>query len=72
MRHTDFEPSYSSSSSKADWRAIFKRKFASYSEQGLYLKGLRLREGYTQAQLGVLTGVSRNTISLIERGKTPH
>ena len=34
----------------------------------LGLKGLRLREGYTQAELGTLVKVSQNNISAMEHG----
>ncbi|HEN7237330.1 TPA: helix-turn-helix transcriptional regulator [Streptococcus agalactiae] len=33
------------------------------------LKGLRARDGINQTELAKLTGVSRQTISLIERGE---
>lgn len=54
---------------QSNWRDLFKKELESYSEQGLYLKGLRLREGYTQEQLGNLIGVSQNNISAMEHGK---
>ncbi len=39
--------------------------------QGLYLKGLRLREGYSQQKLGELIGTSPNNISAMEHGRRP-
>src|SRR4051794_34801321 len=50
------------------WRSLFKEELETHSEQGLYLKGLRLREGYTQAEVGALIGVSPNNVSAMERG----
>lgn len=51
------------------WRALFNEELESHSEQGLYLKGLRLRDGFTQAELGSLIGISPNNISAMERGR---
>lgn len=36
---------------------------------GVYLKGLRIREGLTQVQLSELTGIPRRHISKMELGK---
>lgn len=58
-----------SNSEKKNWRDLFKKDLESHNEQGLYLKGLRLREGYTQKQLGDLIGVSQNNISAMEHGR---
>jgi DNA-binding XRE family transcriptional regulator len=52
------------------WRDLFKDLLKNHSERGLYLKGLRLREGYTQVQLAGMIGVSPNAISAME-GKRP-
>lgn len=54
---------------KSPWRELFEHQLESHSEQGLYLKGLRLREGYTQAQLSKLIGIPQNNISAMEHGK---
>ena len=39
--------------------------------QGSAIRGLRLREGLTQEQLGHLLGVKRNNLSEMENGKRP-
>lgn len=54
-----------------EWREIFSLQLQKKSEQGLYLKGLRLREGYTQQTLGNLIGVNANNICAMENGKRP-
>lgn len=54
---------------KTDWRVLFKESIDKYTSQGLYLKGIRLREGYTQKALGKLIGVTQNNISAMEHGK---
>jgi DNA-binding XRE family transcriptional regulator len=54
-----------------DWRDLFKEEIEERTEQGIILRGLRGRDGYTQAQLGKLIGVSRNNISLMEHGRRP-
>ena len=38
---------------------------------GVYLRGIRLREGFTQEALAELTGISRSNISAMEHGKRP-
>ena len=68
-RHTD--QGSTGNSLKGDWTDIFQEKLSSSSEQGLYLKGLRLREGYTQVYLGQLLGVTQNNISSMEHGTRP-
>lgn len=50
-------------------RDFFEDELKTRSEQGLYLQGLRFREGYTQAQLGHLIGVTQNNISAMENGR---
>src|SRR5947209_7387752 len=56
------------SNSKKNWRDFFKKNLAIHNEQGFYLKGLRLLEGYTQVQLGEQIGISQNNISAMEHG----
>lgn len=56
---------------RSNWRELFKDELKSHSEQGLYLKGLRIRDGYTQAELGKLINVSQNNISAMEHGTRP-
>lgn len=51
------------------WRDMFSNELKHHGEQGLYLKGLRLREGYTQVKLGFLVGISASNISAMERGR---
>ena len=51
------------------WTNLFENELKTHNEKGLYLKGLRLREGYTQKDLGTLIGISRHRISEIEHGK---
>lgn len=63
--------SRSKSNKKNNWRDLFSEELENYGEQGLYLKGLRLREGYTQARLGELIGISPNNISAMEHGRRP-
>ena len=66
MPHTD---NNNSPSHKAKgWKSLFEKELECHSEQGLYLKGLRLREGFTQAELGKLIGVSQNNVSAMEKG----
>ncbi|MBI5657351.1 MAG: helix-turn-helix transcriptional regulator [Geobacter sp.] len=38
---------------------------------GVYLRGIRLREGLTQDVLAELTGISWSNISAMEHGKRP-
>jgi len=59
----------SSREKKKGWRDFFEDELNEQGEQGLYLQGLRLREGYTQAQLGELIGVTQNNISAMEHGR---
>jgi DNA-binding XRE family transcriptional regulator len=61
----------SSRSKKKNWRDFFEKELTIHSEQGLYLRGLRLREDYTQAKLGQLIGTSPNNISAMEHGRRP-
>lgn len=52
-----------------DWRDIFREQIEKHTSQGLYLRGIRLREGYSQKKLGTLIGVNQNNISAMENGK---
>lgn len=61
----------STHSKKKSWRGFFKKELAKHGEQGLYLRGLRLRENYTQVKLGELIGTSPNNISAMEHGRRP-
>lgn len=62
---------HSTRTKKKNWREFFKKELTTYTEQGLHLKGLRLREDYTQAELGNLIGISPNNISAMEHGRRP-
>ena len=66
--HIEDSNGNSSNHKRKGWKSLFSKELETHSEQGLYLKGLRLREGYTQSELGVLIGVSPNNISAMERG----
>lgn len=54
-----------------EWRRLFKKEISKQTEQGLYLQGLRHREGLTQKQLAekLGEGVSQHHISEMENGK---
>lgn len=52
-----------------DWREAAKEAFGDTSNVALNLRGLRNREGITQAQLGQALGVEQSNISKMERGK---
>jgi DNA-binding XRE family transcriptional regulator len=71
MRHISGETCENDCKPKGEWRGLFKEVIENHSHQGLYLKGLRLREGYTQKELGKLIGVNQNNISAMEHGKRP-
>lgn len=61
---------YSRSDSIA-WRRVFKEDLARRGAAGVYLRGVRLREGFTQKQLAkkLGRGVSQHHISEMENGK---
>ena len=71
MHHINKEISQNSHSKKRHWQELFKESIAKRTPQGLYLRGIRLREGYTQKELGKLIGVNQNNISAMENGKRP-
>ena len=50
-----------------NWRDVFSIE----KENCVYLRGLRLRDGYTQQSLGNLIGVNGNNICAMENGKRP-
>jgi DNA-binding XRE family transcriptional regulator len=52
-----------------DWRSAAKEAFGDMSSTALNLRGLRNREGLTQAQLGEAIGVEQSNISKMENGK---
>lgn len=72
MHHIeDISEVRSARSKKKDWRNLFKKELETHNERGLYLKGLRLREDYPQAELGQLIGTPPNNISAMEHGRRP-
>jgi DNA-binding XRE family transcriptional regulator len=48
---------------------FFARNFPGQSRPAVHLKGLRTREGLTQAQLAEATGIHQRHISEMENGK---
>lgn len=52
-----------------DWREAAKEAFGDTPNTALNLRGLRNREGITQAQLGKAIGVEQSNVSKMERGK---
>lgn len=60
---------YETSLKSSNWREMFSHELNIHGEQRLYLKGLRTRDGYTQAELGALIGVLASNISAMERGR---
>lgn len=58
-------------SDSVPWREVFKEDLEKHGEIGVYLRGLRRREGLTQLQLAKAlgSGVSQHHISEMENGK---
>lgn len=58
-------------SNSVPWREVFKEDLEKHGEIGVYLRGLRRREGLTQQQLAKKLGhgVSQHHISEMENGK---
>lgn len=52
-----------------DWKEAANQVFGDRSSTALNLRGLRNREGLTQAQLGQAIGVEQSNISKMERGE---
>lgn len=50
------------------WREVFSEEISQQGEQGLALKGARLKEGMTQVGLANKIGVSQYNISKMENG----
>jgi DNA-binding XRE family transcriptional regulator len=50
---------------------FFARNFPGQSRLAIHLKGLRYREGLTQAQLAEMSGIPQRHISEMENGKRP-
>ena len=50
------------------WRELFRDLIEQQTEQGLYLSGLRCREGLTQKQLADQLSIGQAQVSKMERG----
>lgn len=68
MHHTESSIAPLNRKTQDDWQNIFKQELKTHSKQGLYLKGLRLRDGYSQKELGELINVSQSNVSAMEHG----
>jgi len=55
----------------APWRKVFTAEIEKYGEPAMALKGLRLREGWTQAQLAHKLAIAHYNISKMENGTRP-
>lgn len=53
------------------WRDVFKEQIDKIGEQAIYLRGARYREGLTQVELAMKTGIPQRHISEMENGKRP-
>lgn len=71
MKETETKKKAPKPKAKHNWRDLFKKRIDEKTEQGLLLTGLRLREGYTQKQLGNLIGVSQTNVCAMENGRRP-
>lgn len=74
MPHTDKDKKNKGPYTKSDsvpWREVFKEDLQKRGDTGVYLRGIRLREGLTQKQLAKKLGhgVSQHHISEMENGK---
>lgn len=60
-----------SKSDSVPWRKVFKEDLQKRGDVGVYLMGIRLREGLTQKQLALKLGrgASQHHISEMENGK---
>ncbi|MGE3954283.1 MAG: helix-turn-helix domain-containing protein [Parachlamydiales bacterium] len=54
-----------------NWRNSFRDLLQETTEAGATLKGLRTREGWTQADLASRLGVNQSNVSKMERGVRP-
>jgi DNA-binding XRE family transcriptional regulator len=52
-----------------DWRTAFGDLIEKFTEAGVALKGFRLREGWTQAEVAEKIGIDQANLSRMERGK---
>lgn len=51
------------------WEEIAAKRVTMYTEQGLVLRGARLREGLSQKDLAKMSGISQDNLSRMENGK---
>lgn len=61
LRHEDTVP----------WRTAFKSEIEQYGEPAMTLRGVRLREGLTQAVLAKKLGIAHYNLSKMENGYRP-
>jgi DNA-binding XRE family transcriptional regulator len=54
-----------------DWHSTFIDLIEKFSETGAALRGFRLREGWTQAELAEKVGTNQANLSKMEHGKRP-
>jgi DNA-binding XRE family transcriptional regulator len=52
-----------------DWKDAFKETFGDMPSSAVSLKGMRNREGWTQAELGKKLDISQANLSKMENGK---
>lgn len=52
-----------------DWRGAFGDLIDKFTEAGVALKGFRLREGWTQAEVADKIGIDQPNLSKMESGK---
>lgn len=72
-KHRTESQSSSKESSKNErsihWRDAAKEVFGEEPSGSINLRGLRNREGITQAELGEALGIGQSNVSKLERGK---
>lgn len=51
------------------WELLAKDRLEKYKKSGIVLRGARYREGLSQTELAMKSGVAQNEISKIENGK---
>src|SRR5688572_14792318 len=71
MRHTDGGSGNSFVSREMTGEEMIRKICGNLPEWAIMLKGLRVREGLTQAELGEILDIEQTNISKMERGKRP-
>ena len=66
-----FKPLSESDTGGIAWEELAGDRIGQYTKPGLALRGSRLKEGLTQAELGAKLGVSQYNISKMEQGTRP-